>query len=317
MKELVRKYRPKTLDEVVGQDAAIALLKGKIANGGLPHAILFAGNAGVGKTTLARIIARKYLGCSPPFSLQELNIADLTSIDTVRRIVTEMDQQTLAGHDNKVWILDEMQQMGKPGQQALLKPLEEPPSDAYFLLCTTDPDKLIKPIRSRCTKVRLVPIQREALLRLLKKVVKKERIKIKDDVLDRIVDQSEGSARDALTYLDAIRNIKDEDEQTAALASITESAEAIELARLLMRPETKWADLKPTLKKLEGEEVEQIRKTVLGYAAAICRNGGLQHRAATVYEYFCEPMIQSGKEPQSHLTFACLGVIGLPKGGRR
>lgn len=314
--EFTKKYRPKTLKDVVGQDAAISLLQGRIENGGLPHAILLAGNAGVGKTSIARILAMNHLKCEPPWTLHELNIADLTSIDTVRRIQDQMDQQTLAGGKKRAWILDEVQSMGKPAQQAFLKILEEPPSHVYFILATTDAEKLVKPIRSRCTKVRLVPVSRDALLVLLKKVVKQERIKINKDMLDRIADQSEGSARDALTYLDAIKDLKNEEEQLAALSSITESAEAVELARVLMRPQTRWPDVKPILQKLQGEPVEMVRKTVLGYAAAICRNGGLQDRAAKVYEYFCEEMIQSGKEPEAHLTFACLGVVGLPRGKR-
>jgi DNA polymerase III gamma/tau subunit len=312
--ELVHKYRPKKLEDVVGQDAAISMLQARLDKGGLPHAIILVGPPGVGKTSLARILAMRYLKCAPPWTLQELNIADLNNIETVRRINAEMDSSTLGGGDQRAWILDECQQMGKPAQQALLKPLEEPPSHVYFFLCTTDPDKLIKPIRSRCTKVRLVPVERKALLGLLRKVVKKEGLKVKEDMLDRIADQAEGSPREALVYLDAIKNLKKEDLQIQAIMAITEPAEAVELARLLMRPETKWADIKPVLKRLEGEEVEVIRKTVLGYAAAIAANGGLQARALSVYQNFCEEMIQSGKEPRVHLTFACLNVVGIQRG---
>ena len=315
MKELAHRYRPKDFDSVVGQEAAVSLLKEKIANGGLPHAILFTGPSGTGKTSLARIVAMRYLKCSPPWSVFEYNIADLSNIDTVRRIDKEMQQGTLAGDTNKTYILDEMQGMGKPAQQAFLKVLEEPPPHVYFLLCTTDPEKLIKAIRSRCTKVRVVSVQREALLRLLKKVVRKEGITIKEDMLDRIVDQSDGAPRDALTYLDAIKDMKDEDEQIAALASITESAEAIELARLMMKRQTTWGDVRPILEKLKGQSVEMVRKVVLGYAAAGTKWD--PQRAMEIYGNFCEPMIQSGKEPEHHLTFSCLNVVGVPKRGKR
>jgi DNA polymerase III gamma/tau subunit len=303
MAELVHKYRPKSLDEVVGQDAAVQSLQGHIKNGGLPHAFLFTGPPGVGKTTIARILATAHLKCGG-MDLAELNIGNLTSIETVRQIETAMRLSPISGK-TRVYVLDEVQGMGKPAQQAFLKMLEEPPRHVYFLLCTTDPSKLLKPIRSRCTKVRLSPLSDDALKTLITKVCKKEKIKTTKRVVDKIVQASEGGARDALKYLDAVKALKSEEDQLAAVSMTHEEGEAIELARLLANPRTRWPDLKPVLKKLEGEEPEMVRRVVVSYFTSIALNGGMLGRCKQVYREFGDEFFQQGKAGFAQLLFAC------------
>jgi DNA polymerase-3 subunit gamma/tau len=310
---LCDRYRPKKLEQLVGQDNAVKAIQGLVKNGGVPHAMLFSGPPGCGKTTTARILAKRYLKCKP-LGLQELNIGNLTTVDTIRKIEAEMQLGAMEG-PVRVYILDETQAMRREAQAALLKPLEEPPDHVYFFLCTTDPQKLSKPIRSRCTKVRLLPVDADAMLELLKNVRKVERVRVSDDVLDKIVEVADGSARDALKYLETAAGIKDEEDQMIAVRGGLENAETKELARTLMDDRSTWANVRAVLKKLESEEPETVRRGVLGYvrAAAYSKDitGPRLERCLRIYNAFRDEMIQSGQAGFTQLVFAGLEVVGV------
>ena len=143
--ELYRKYRPTTLDQMVGNEATIKSLKKELENGS--HTFLFTGNAGCGKTTLARIIAKE-VGAGE-LSIREINSADNRGIDTAREVMEQMRFNPSDG-DALVWILDEVHMISSAGPNAFLKALEDTPSHCYFFLCTTNPEKLISPLKTRC-----------------------------------------------------------------------------------------------------------------------------------------------------------------------
>lgn len=266
MKELYRKHRPKRLKDFLGQPEAVKILRKKIKGEGIPHVILIHGPYGTGKTSLAYLIA-KYVGCSP-LDFNEQNTADYRGVDSVREIRSTVNQSPIDGN-SRVWLLDEIHEATNIAQNALLKVLENPPDHAYFVLCTTDPQKLIEGIIQRCLVLRLKPISSSCMADIIMGVCKKERIKLSNDVLEKIVEYAEGSAREALQILDKVRGLTKEKEQLNAIEKASIKTQTILIARKLMDTRTKWRDIAPLLKELDGEDTEQIRYMVLGYAKSV------------------------------------------------
>jgi len=264
--ELYRKYRPTRLKDVLGQPEAVNILRKKIKSESVPHAILFHGPPGTGKTTLARIIA-KHVKCSD-YDLQEKNTADYRGIDSIREIRNSVNQAPMSG-ESRVWILDEVHKATNDAQNAMLKLLEEPPDHVYFILCTTDPQKLLSTILQRCTVIRLLPIPFEDIRDIVKNVCHQENIKLSKKVFERLIEYAEGSAREALQILDKIYQLEDEREQLDAIEKASVKTQAITIARMLLNTKTKWKQISPILKELENEDAEQIRYMILGYGRAV------------------------------------------------
>ena len=204
--EIYKRLRPKKVEGVIGQDATTAAVEAKLSKGKWPHAAVFHGPSGTGKTTMARIVARR-LGIKgkipePNLDYTEVNIAQTRGIDKVRRIVEGAGAAPLGGSPVRVWVLDEMHQMTKDGQNCVLKILEDPPEHAYFILCTTDPNKLVKAIRTRSTPFRFNSVKPAELKALVQAVCEKEEIGATEQVVDEIVAVADGSPREALVLLD-------------------------------------------------------------------------------------------------------------------
>ena len=266
MKELYRKNRPKKFEDVIGQDDAVETLKRKIETDSIPHAILFHGPYGTGKTTLARIVARQ-LKCGK-FDFIEKNTADYRGIDSIREIRATMNQAPIDG-DSRVWLLDEIHKATSDAQNAMLKLLEDPPEHVYFMLATTEPEKLLAGIRQRCLQVKLNPISEDALLEIINNICKKEKIKLSDAVKEKIAEYAGGAAREALQILDKVYQLDGEKKQLKAIEKLSTTTATIEIARKLMNPKTKWREIAPILKELENEDAENIRWMILGYGKSV------------------------------------------------
>jgi DNA polymerase III gamma/tau subunit len=263
MKELYKKYRPKKLADVVGHTSVIGSLQKKLEKGNMPHAILFSGGPGVGKTTLARILRRE-LNCGDQ-DFKAINAADFNGIDTIRKISRVANMCPISG-DCRVWVVDECHKLTNEAQNAFLNILEDTPSHVYFFLCTTDSGKIIEAVRSRCTEIKLGSISDEALTDLINRVIKAEELKLTPEVVDEIVSAAEGSARKALVILDQVGQLDSSKEQMAAVSkSAITKGQAIELARALFNPKAEWFQIANLLRDLK-DEPEQIRYLILGYA---------------------------------------------------
>ncbi len=217
---LARKYRPQRFSEVVGQPHVVKTLQNALKKGRLAHALLFAGIRGVGKTTVARIVAKALNceggvpeepcnQCSPCREITEGRFLDVIEIDAasnrgideVRELRENLKFAPGRGRA-KVYIIDEAHMLTREAANALLKSLEEPPSHVYFILATTEPYRLPVTILSRCQRYDFRRLPVSLLVEHLKEVARKEGAEIEDAALTVIAKEAEGSIRDALSLLD-------------------------------------------------------------------------------------------------------------------
>jgi DNA polymerase-3 subunit gamma/tau len=276
--ELYKKHRPKGLAAVVGQEDTVAALENLLEQERLPHSLLFTGPSGCGKTTLARIL-RERLECAPN-DFYEINCADFRGIDMVREIRRAMSLAP-AGGKCRIWLIDECHKLSNDAQNAILKMLEDTPGHVYFFLATTNPSKLLKTIRTRCTDMPVRSLTDKELEALLKKVVRREKKEVPDEVLDQIVQDSLGSARMALVLLDKVIDLEQDKMLEAARAKAAEENESIELCRALIAGRG-WAEVRGILKGLTMPP-EGVRHAVLGYARSVMLNAGGATKVARAY----------------------------------
>jgi DNA polymerase III gamma/tau subunit len=306
--ELYKKHRPRKFSEMIGQDVVVRMLLKKVKTKTLPHTILLHGPSGCGKTTIARIL-RTNLRCSSQ-DFVEVNCADFRGIDMVRDIRSRMVLSPIGG-ETRVWLIDEAHQLSSQAQNAFLKMLEDTPEHVYFILATTDPQKLINTIRTRCMEVGLRGLSGPQIQSLLTSIGEAEGISVPEAVADRIVDAAGGSPRKALVLLDSVRSVTGEEHQLALLASADSERQAIELARLLIKPRVTWAEVAKAIKQIE-EEPETLRWMILGYATSIVLGGGkLASLGALIIQAFRDNFYDSKK---AGLTIACWEVVEGAKG---
>lgn len=302
MSELYKTHRPKLFKEVVGQDDACRMLSQMVKENRVPHALLFLGPSGCGKTTLARILKEK-LKCEDS-DFTEINAAEARGIDTIREVKSRMGLAPMKG-GVRIYLFDEAHKLSNDAQNALLKLLEDTPKHVYFMLATTEPEKLIATIRSRCTDVKLKSIPPAKMKELLDDICMREKKDISEAVIDRIIEHSEGGGRKALVLLNAVLNIENEDDQLNTIVKSDVRAQAIELARILIFKAPTWSEVAKIIEGLD-EEPESLRRMILGYAASVLLKGGKgADRAFFLIDVFKESFFNSGK---AGLVAACYAV---------
>jgi DNA polymerase-3 subunit gamma/tau len=198
---LYRAYRPQSFDEVAGQEQVTGPLADAVAKGKVGHAYLFAGSRGLGKTTVARILAKE-LGCTEQ-DLHEIDAASNNSVEDIRTL-TEGVYTLPFESPYKVYILDEVHMLSKSAWNAFLKTLEEPPAHAIFILATTELDRVPETVASRCQVFEFKKPTRTGLAEVAKAVAKKEGFTLEPDAAELIALLAEGSYRDALSILQKV-----------------------------------------------------------------------------------------------------------------
>ena len=222
-KILAIKYRPQVFEDLIGQDIIVEALKKSIKQNSIPNAYLFTGIRGVGKTTVARILA-KSLNClngennkcknnkcniceeiseSRHIDVLEIDAASKTGVEDVRDLI-EFSRYAPTSSKFKIFIIDEVHMLSKQAFNALLKTLEEPPKYLKFIFATTEVNKIPITVLSRCQRFDLMRVEFEKLFEFLKNVLSVEKKNLPDDIIKLIVKISEGSVRDALSLMDRI-----------------------------------------------------------------------------------------------------------------
>ena len=308
---LARKWRPRTFNELVGQEHVLKALVNALDNDRLHHAFLFTGTRGVGKTTIARILA-KSLNCEEGVSstpcgvcsacteinegrfvdLIEVDAASRTKVDETRELLENVQYAPTRGR-YKVYLIDEVHMFSNHSFNALLKTLEEPPPHVKFLLATTDPQKLPVTILSRCLQFNLKRLPVEQIRGHLEQVLGSENIDNEDAALAQISRAADGSMRDALSLLDqaiAYGGGKVGAEEVRTMLGSIEQSHIIDLLKLLTANDgpgllariNELAQHSPDFAGVLAELISTLHRIALAQTAPAAIDDGLGDRDAIV-----------------------------------
>lgn len=298
---LDKKYRPANLDEVIGNTSTVQAIARLIERGSdFPSCVLLYGPSGCGKTTLARIIAQS-LGATAR-DYKEFNISNMRGIDTAR----EIERVTYIAPLGKcrVITLDECHAATRDFQNAMLKVLEEPPSGNYFILCTTEPDRLLGTIKTRAEKFQVGLLNRGELDSILQYVVDEEGLSISDECITRIIGAADGCPRQALTMLDAVRDLDADSAESVIQGYVGIPEQTIaDLCQALLRHKP-WKEVAGIIKTFDKEEAERARNQLLAYfEKVLLSRGAAAVGIAEMMDFFATPLYASGRPG---FTQACL-----------
>lgn len=299
--ELYKKHRPQLVADVFGQPDAVKVLNGWIASGTIPHAVMFDGPSGVGKTTLARCLSHE-LGADDVLDYREMNVAVERGVAMVEDLIEDVSNNISGG--NRVWVLDEVHSLTKPAMNSLLKVLEECPSYAYFIFCTTETEKIIPALLNRCSRVSLKSISVTQLESLVHCVAVKEGRNLEADVETAIALKSDGSARAALVLLEQVLAVENHDD----MLSIIQHSDGIDFSnpdlkafwKVLFNPkDTSWKDVVSVFEKLtdEPETIRRVTLAALGTKLKRYNGWGITPKQiADAMRIFQFNLVDSGKD---------------------
>jgi DNA polymerase-3 subunit gamma/tau len=288
-------YRPKNLEELKGNDAIKSSLSTVLGRNDKPHAFLLHGPTGCGKTTIARIIALT-LKCDPA-AVYEYNSSNTRGIDTIREIDSTCRYAPLEGN-YRVYVIDECHKLTNDAQNAFLKLLEDTPKHVFFILCTTEPEKLIKTIHTRCTAYQVKTLKDAEMRDLLVSVLARENVEgYPVAIINKIIQMAEGCPRQALVMLDSVVDITEDDKAIAVLhQSMPEDATTKQICQLLLQPSSddKWSKMAALIKAFDGEP-ESARYAIMGYLSAVLLNSKRNDRVSSMLEYFLNSFMYTKK----------------------
>ncbi len=277
-------YRPSSLSEFVGNEKEIAELQKRIKK--LPQTILISGPSGCGKTTLARIIAKE-LKCAPLY-IKEIDTAQDRSIEIMRNLTKEAYSRPLIGK-NKIYILDEAQQIRDDSQNALLKIAEEPPTNTYFVFCSTAPEKIIKTLKNRCYKINLNPLLDNEIASIIKDIAKKEKIEINKRIGMLILKEAKGIPREAVQLFEKLKDCKDVKEAEKLIKGFSEEdTEVYDLVKAIVSKD--FNSMIDKLNNLPKTSYESIRIAVAKILKAFIlkSDNGRKEELFNIYKHFID-----------------------------
>ena len=263
-------YRPSSLDEVIGQDAVVASLGSFLRDETPAHTFVFTGPSGVGKTTIARILARE-LGCDLASNLIEVDGATHTGVDSWRELQASAKYSPLSG-DVRCIIVDEAHAISKASWQSLLKITEEPPEHLYWMFCTTEAGRIPSTIATRSLWYELRSVGADELGDLVESVCEDQGWEVADEIIGVVVEAAQGSPRKALNALAQVRKLETAAEAVQVLRTTpADDADIRELATSLLRGKS-WMIAKDIVRKLEDTNAESIRIAVYNISSAAAKS---------------------------------------------
>ncbi len=316
---LYRKYRSRSLDEIVGQDHVTKTLKQAIKQGRVSHAYLLTGPRGVGKTSIARILAHEinqlpYTDDSTHIDIIEIDAASNRRIDEIRELRDKVNiAPTSAKY--KVYIIDEVHMLTKEAFNALLKTLEEPPAHVVFILATTDAHKLPETIVSRTQRFSFKPVEKSKVIEHLRSITKTEGIKVSDDALELLAEHGEGSFRDSISLLDQASNQsgKLELSDVQSLLGIPPSTSIDHLVKLLSAGKDSSA-IMHALDDLynQGYQAASIAKQLARKIRTQITDGGLQFESSKAIKLLDSLIrVPASHEPARYMELCLLGMVEI------
>lgn len=303
-------YRPTTLEEVFGNDELVDTLTKMIKRSTPRSSYFLTGIPGSGKTTLARVIANE-LGIDSKFNFHEYNAANTRGIDTIRNIVSEAGSKPLSGK-RKMYLLDECHQITGAASEALLKFLEEPPKHVFIALCTSEPSRInsntLSAIRRRCFCAQLRSIVPPEITKYIRAIADSEEAKVSDNILKQISKNCGGSLGHALSMLDTVLDIEDDETALSMLDKILAEEQVKPIITLLIDEResgpAKWKKISKILKNFDGNP-EDARRSIAGYIAKVLQNKEALSKTVPLMKtavYFTDSFYESG---MLGLTMAC------------
>jgi DNA polymerase III gamma/tau subunit len=284
---LINKYRPLKFEEVIGNDLVVKSLRDAVDSQSRPHAYLFSGPSGIGKTTLARIV-----GLHIDAIIDEVDAATNSGIDATRAIVDLASFTPLMG-SRKALVIDECHALTKPAWQALLKLVEEPPPYLYIMLATTELSKVPETIVTRCFHSVLRPCKPNEIDELLTLIAQCEGWNVDNEVMGAIIQSATGQPRKGISILQAGHACRNREELSQIVASIAaEKAPGLQLASYLMRGGRDWKMVKSLLAEIADYDEEY--NTACGFLAN---------------------RILDGEEGQARAAHTLLDALTFPRNG--
>jgi len=283
-------YRPKEFEEILGNRGISSTLEKMLSENKVPQVILFSGTSGCGKTTLARILANKLMNKGDEPVEMNLSHKENRGIDGATKLMDMSHRMSFSG-GKRIFILDEVDQTTPDWQKSMKKHFEDTPKNAYFFMCTTKPEKLIKDIHTRATTFEVEIPNERALQTYLTDICKKEKRTVDRNTIREITKASGSSIRKALVNLNTILNTNEvEWKNVLSTMNPIDNEEVITLCRALLDNRKTWDDIRVLIKNINVPP-ESIRMAVKGYMNAIMLNGtptaGIACCVADSLENFC------------------------------
>lgn len=298
-------YRFTSFEDFLGNNSTIKSLKAQLEEGCPKHSFLFWGPKGCGKTSLARLMAKE-LGCSMSAeSLIEINTADTRTIDDARGIISKIPGLPMDNSPVKVFIIDEVHQATKAFQNAILKPLEEPPNHVYFFLCTTELNSIIDTVQSRCLSFQIKSVLPFMIRNIIRRILIAENKEIDPSVLKLISDECGGSPRNAIVLLEKVINIKDPQlaKEIITVEGIYEK-EVIDIGMAIIKKDMEIDQVYKIIGKIK-EDPETVRNMLVGFLTK-CFLRDPNKEVARMIKCFLAPYYTNGK---TRLYLSCFEAM--------
>jgi replication factor C small subunit len=264
----IEKYRPQTLEDIVGQETITERLESYVARNDLPH-LMFSGQAGIGKSTAALAVARELYGEDWREHFLELNASDQRGIDVVRERIKNFARSSFGGHEYRIIFLDEADSLTSDAQSALRRTMEQFSNNVRFILSCNYSSQIIDPIQSRCAVFRFAPLGDDAVEAQIRLIAEEEEIEVTDDGVDALVYAADGDMRKAINGLQAASVTGDRVDADAVYA-ITSTARPEEIEEMVTQAlDGDFVAARSTLDQLltdegiaGGDVIDQLHRSV-------------------------------------------------------